>query len=86
MWAHFGERPNGPPGTFYKPRSTPLSYFWNVFDQVLIRPSLLDAFSDESLHILTTAGDAPLVRTSGRPDKAAASDHLPILFQIRLTL
>lgn len=86
MWAHLGERPNGPPGTFYMPRSTPLSYFWNAFDQVLIRPALLKAFSDESLRILTKAGDTPLVTPTGRPDKVGASDHLPILFEIRLTL
>jgi hypothetical protein len=85
MWAHFGERPNGPPGTYYKRRSTPLSYFWNIFDQVLVRPALLDAFSEQSLQILTVAGNTPLLHRSGRPDKVGVSDHLPILFELRLT-
>lgn len=86
MWAHLGERSHGPPGTFYQPRSTSLSYFWNIYDQVLIRPALLDAFSDESLRILTESGDRPLINRHGCPDRKHASDHLPILFKIRLTL
>ena len=84
MWAHFGDRPNRPPGTFYSARSTPLSYFWNIFDQVLIRPALLDAFEDDRLQILTTSGQSPLVDATGRPHKRIGSDHLPILFQLRL--
>ncbi|MCL4205217.1 MAG: hypothetical protein KJ000_22265 [Pirellulaceae bacterium] len=86
MWAHFGERPNGPPGTYYSARSTPLSYYWNIFDQVLVRPDLLDSFPDDHLRILTKAGDMHLVGPTGRPDKTRVSDHLPILFQLRLML
>jgi hypothetical protein len=85
MWAHFGERPNGPPGTYYLARSAFLSYYWNIFDQVLVRPELLDSFSDDELRILTKAGDTQLLGPTGRPDKTRVSDHLPILFQLQLT-
>ncbi len=84
MWAHFGDHPNRPPGTFYSARSTPLSYYWSIFDQVLVRPALLHAFADDKLQILTASGAVPLVDATGRPHKRIVSDHLPILFQLRL--
>lgn len=42
MWSRFGEQASAPPGTYYYGASGQLAYFWNIFDQVLIRPDLLD--------------------------------------------
>ncbi len=81
MWSHFGDR-ESPPGTYYYDRAEPVNYFWNIYDQVLLRPELLEGFSTDSLHILTTAGPTTLLDLSGRPDKANASDHLPIVFDL----
>jgi len=49
MWSHFGEYPSGPPGTYHYSSFSYMGYFWNMFDQVLLRPELLDYFSDENL-------------------------------------
>ena len=63
--------------------SQPVTYYWNMFDQVLIRPSLIDCFRNDSLKILDSDGMQSLTRT-GRPEQGAASDHLPILFGLEL--
>jgi len=56
-----------------------------MFDQVLIRPSLLDRFSNDSLEIVEEFGDYSLLSSdNGVPDKTRASDHLPILFGLDL--
>lgn len=82
MWRHFGERPDGPPGTYYYGSAGHVTYFWNIFDQVLIRPELIQHFPDEELRILTTIGAIKLLGASGRPNKDFASDHLPMLFKL----
>ena len=82
MWSCFGDRETGPPGTYYYDRAEAVNYFWNIYDQVLLRPELLDGFDIDSLRIVTSAGETALLDSSGRPDKAKASDHLPIVFSL----
>jgi hypothetical protein len=82
MWSCFGDRTDGPPGTYYYDRAEAVNYFWNIYDQVLLRPDLLDGFDIRTLRIVTAAGDSTLVDDSGRPDKKNASDHLPIAFSV----
>jgi exonuclease III len=82
MWGHFGDALDGPPGTYYYERGEHVEYFWHMFDQVLIRPELLDCFRNESLQILTAVGDESLVSKSGRPGRRGTSDHLPIVFRL----
>ena len=43
MWAHFGDAGSTPPGTYFYNSSSEVNYFWNIFDQVLIRPALLSS-------------------------------------------
>lgn len=83
MWNHFGDRGPSPPGTYYYDRSSETTFFWNMFDQVLVRPDLLAQFDDESVKVLTRAGRLSLLGPNGRPDRRFASDHLPIVFSIR---
>jgi exonuclease III len=83
MWRHFGDRIGAPLGTYYHDRSgTPINYYWHLFDQVLVRPELLDRFQDESLAILHQAGQGSLMDKKGIPDRINASDHLPIIFRL----
>jgi hypothetical protein len=87
MWNHFGRLSQGPPGTYYYPGSTQINYFWNMFDQVILRPDLLSRFDDGDTQILTMAGPAPLldsVPLLGRekPFRPVQSDHLPLMFKI----
>jgi hypothetical protein len=80
MWGVFGDRTPGPPGTYYRSAGQAVNYHWNVFDQVLLRPALMDGLAD--LRVLTTVAGESLLTASGLPDQAAASDHLPILFRL----
>ena len=81
MWAHFGDR-GETAGTYYYESGEPLCYFWNLFDQVLLRPALLDGFSHEQVRIVTTIGTASLLR-DGCPDKEYVSDHLPVVVEVQ---
>jgi hypothetical protein len=84
MWSHFGDAVP-PSGTYYYDQSNPeVDPLWNIFDQVLLRPALLDRFRSKNLKILTTDGMDSFVREDGRPIGKAYSDHLPIWFQIDL--
>jgi hypothetical protein len=82
MWCHFGDGDAGPPGTYFYECAEHVNYFWNIFDQVLVRPDLMDRFPNDGLRILTKVGTAPFLTEAGRPDHRAASDHLPILFKL----
>lgn len=84
MWGHFGDRSPGPPGTYYYARAEHDVYFWNMFDQVLFRPALLPYFRTEDLEILSSDGATSFLTRRGKPNVAAASDHLPLLFRLDL--
>jgi len=84
MWGCFGERGETPAGTYFYDSSEHLSYYWNMFDQVLLRPSLVDQLSTDGVEIVTRAGTVSLLSPNGRPDKSVGSDHLPILFGLDL--
>jgi len=86
MWNLLGDIP-APAGTYYySSGGTPNVYFWNIFDQVLVRPSLVQHFEDTSLKILTSDGNSNFLDKSGVPDKKRFSDHLPIFFKMNLPL
>ncbi len=82
MWGHFGEHGQKPPGTYYRNSGEQVNYYWNMFDQVLVRPSLLDMFPPDGVEIVTHAGRFPLMTSRGLPDRAVGSDHLPLLFRL----
>ncbi len=82
MWGHFGDRTDGPPATYYLRASKPYNLFWHMYDQVLLRPSLMDSLRE--LHILDTDGVEPLLTRNDLPSTSSGSDHLPLLFSIEL--
>jgi hypothetical protein len=84
MWGCFGERNATPAGTYFYDSSEHVSYYWNMFDQVLLRPGLVDLLSRDGVEIVSRAGVVSLLSASGRPDKSVGSDHLPILFGLEL--
>ena len=94
MWSCFGDsthetHPPGsqahePPGTCYYPASESKWYYWNMFDQVLLRPALLPYFRNQDLKILVSDGATSLLTKEGLPNRKLASDHLPLLFQLAL--
>jgi hypothetical protein len=79
MWRFFGERPDGPPGThYYATGGKPIALYWNMFDQVLVRPDLMDALRE--VKIVDRIGHQSLLGADGQPDVSVGSDHLPLLF------
>jgi Endonuclease/Exonuclease/phosphatase family len=82
MWNKFGDANGNTAGSYFYRAPKPISYFWNVFDQVLIRPELAEKFDPKRLQILKSVGEESLVRGNGRPDSTRFSDHLPIVFEL----
>jgi endonuclease/exonuclease/phosphatase family metal-dependent hydrolase len=82
MWRFFGDGTPGPPGTYFYWRSDEQCYFWNVFDQAMIRPALLDRFAADGIEVLDSDGTDSLIGANGRPDTTRGSDHLPILLRL----
>ncbi len=80
MWRFFGDGTPGPSGTCYYPRSEHKVYFWNIFDQVLVRPALLDRFRLDDLAVIDHTGEESLLTETGIPSRKLGSDHLPVLF------
>jgi hypothetical protein len=82
MWSRFGDAGPSPPGTYFYSSGSDVSYFWNMFDQVLVRPALLDSLSSDGVSIVSRVGDVDLLKKSGRPNSEVASDHLPIVCKL----
>jgi hypothetical protein len=78
MWNLFGDL-DDTPGTFFHRNSEQTVYFWNILDQVILRPSLMNYFNYKELKILKTINDNCLVSDQNRPN---VSDHLPIVFEL----
>lgn len=81
MWNLFGDF-HYPPGTCYYNGSDPIHSFWNIYDQVMIRPKMRGKFIEESLKILVKTEHDCLVDQWKHP-RRDISDHLPIIFEIR---
>ena len=81
MWRFLGDL-NKPYGTYYYNGSRVDNIFWNIYDQVIIRPALRNRFVDDSLKIITETESKSLVDAKGHPDNNI-SDHLPIIFEIK---
>ncbi|MGD1950100.1 MAG: endonuclease/exonuclease/phosphatase family protein [Leptolyngbyaceae cyanobacterium] len=85
MWGRMGDLSEGPPGTYYYQASKNFELFWNTFDQVLLRPGLLNAFRKENLKVITEIGTNRFL-TSDRLNKDEFSDHLPIMIELEIEL
>ncbi len=83
MWTVLGEGGARPLGTYYYRSSSEVNYYWNVFDQVLVRPSLIKLLSDDAIHVVTEIEGVPILTPHGIPDRANASDHLPLVCQLK---
>jgi hypothetical protein len=62
MWGHFGDAKGETAGSYFYDSAEHVNYYWNVFDQVLIRPELAREFDTRTLRILTSVGSRALVR------------------------
>lgn len=86
MWSHFGERKEGHAGSYYYSSPKARADYWNIYDQVLVRPALLPYFQDEDVVLLCrdSVDKISLLGTDGAPDKERFSDHLPLLFRLHI--
>ena len=84
MWGRMGDGEGSTPGTYYYNSGTETCLFWHMFDQVIVRPELLEDFNYNRLKIVTQVGERSLVSESGVPRSSVASDHLPIIFEIKV--
>jgi hypothetical protein len=84
-WAFFGDLKNKISGTYYYETSTHINYYWNIFDQVMVRPELIELFDTKNFKILSESKNTSfLKRAAGIPNVEVASDHLPIKFSLKL--
>jgi hypothetical protein len=87
MWRFLGDSTPGPPGSFFYRDNEDICFFWNILDQVLIRPDLLDTWCDDDLQLLTGDGVVDFwTEEGGMATGAGVSDHLPLLFRFDLTM
>lgn len=84
-WRFCGTPDGQPHGTYFYSNSCSVCHFWNMFDQVLVRPALIDNFIDQSLAIVSNVRNASLLTSTGRPSKGKYSDHLPLRFSLEFT-
>lgn len=84
MWSFYGDHGLGEVnGTIYNTLSKPINYFWNIFDQVLIRPDFIPYVEDDKIEIITKLNSVtPLLKKSNLID-GSISDHLPISVTIK---
>lgn len=83
MWSLLGDDSPGPPGTYYYGGSSPVSYFWHTYDQVLLRPELATYYLPGDVTVLDVVGGMPSADPRTRRSRDLA-DHFPILATIRL--
>ncbi|MEZ0486834.1 hypothetical protein [Fibrella aquatica] len=81
-WGLFGDLNKEASGTYYYRKAEHVCYEWNLFDQVLIRPSLIANFVKESLTIVQQDSVSSLIKRNSQPNKNAYSDHLPLFFTL----
>lgn len=81
MWNLLGDS-HEPYGTYYYGGSDAVNPFWNIYDQVIIRPALRERFVTDGLKILTETQSRYFLNQNGHPNKSI-SDHLPIVFEIK---
>ncbi len=81
MWSRLGDHSPGPPGTYYNAKASPECHFWHAWDQVLVRPGLLDNFNVSNLSVITRIARESLLNKRGLP-ASRFSDHLPICFEV----
>jgi hypothetical protein len=78
MWSFFGDR-NYPLGTYYYNAGKHYTLRWNIFDQVIVRPDIMDRIDPENIKIVTDVNGINLSRSTGRPK---VSDHFPLFFEV----
>lgn len=84
MWSFYGDNGKGKVnGTIYNTLSKPINYFWNIFDQVLVRPDLIEHIDENKLEIITELNNTLSLLKKTDIVNDTISDHLPISITIK---
>lgn len=83
MWNFFGDSKE-PYGTHYCRVSGHISQEWNIYDQIILRPSLKKFLKKDSIQIVNSLKGEKLTKAFGRPDEKNYSDHLPIVLNLTI--
>lgn len=84
MWGLLGDLNSDAAGTYYYSDAQHVSYHWNIFDQVIMRPSVIDNFDKNSLRIIEGYSKKRFTTESNFPNSTKFSDHLPIFFTFKI--
>jgi hypothetical protein len=86
MWRVYGHRghPEAGAATYYWLKSRAHELGWFMLDQVVLRPGEAPRFPEDRLRVIDRVGAVDLLDAAGLPDKASASDHLPVVFHWNL--
>jgi hypothetical protein len=84
MWQFSGDGTEAPAGTcYYAPEAAHRAFHWNIVDQILLRPALLDHYTKDSVQIIHTLARKALTDSNWIPDRSIGSDHLPIRIRLK---
>ena len=82
MWGLVGDLGRGDvAGSYYYNGYKSSEYFWYMYDQVILRPSLLDYFDNSKLRVITQGESYNLLDNKSKIN-TIYSDHLPISFTL----
>lgn len=83
MWNFLGDSSKGSvPGTFFYNTSKYVNHYWNMYDQLLLRPEMIDSFVESKFDILSSIkGNSLLITNRNKVQviNPKISDHLPLL-------
>jgi hypothetical protein len=81
MWSRLGDGSPGPSGTYWRAGTSLINYYWNTFDQVLLRPALLPFYDPAGLIVPEEAG---VRRILDDGTGIGLSDHLPVAITLAI--
>lgn len=78
MWSLLGDATRGPPGSFYYRKNYPEVIFWQMIDQVIMRPEAIDIVNIDSIRFITFSSEYEIATRDGKP---SMSDHFPLIME-----
>jgi len=80
-WSKFGDLTPGPPGSYYYSKGAVDEIYWNLFDQIIMRPNMIPKFRHSSMEYITETRQIKISKESGAPNAKHFSDHFPLYFE-----
>ena len=81
MWQLIGKKGNAQGSYYSENDQQSKSMYWYSFDEVLLRPPLIDRFEWTYFDYITEINKMSFMK-NGKIDKKKYSDHLPLKFEI----